>query len=94
MPGSSLYDFNPNSQEAEAGGSLGVLGQLGLQREFQDSQGCYTEKPCLENPNIVCLLKCNACVCVMHIRMYMYICVCMCVYETTTYIYTHSYIYS
>ena len=26
-----------------------VRGQLGLQSEFQDSQG-YTEKPCLEKP--------------------------------------------
>jgi hypothetical protein len=26
-----------------------VLGQPGLQNEFQDSQG-YTEKPCLEKP--------------------------------------------
>ena len=30
------YTFNPNTQEAEAGGSL-----------FEASQG-YTEKPCLE----------------------------------------------
>jgi hypothetical protein len=27
-----------------------VRGQLGLQSEFQDSQG-YTEKPCLKKPN-------------------------------------------
>jgi hypothetical protein len=29
---------------------FGVRGQLGLQSEFQDSQG-YTEKPCLKNKN-------------------------------------------
>ena len=33
------------TQEAEAG----RFGQPGLQREFQDSQGGYTQKPCLEN---------------------------------------------
>jgi hypothetical protein len=38
------------TQEAEAGGSLWVQGQSGLQSEFQDSQG-YTEKPCLEKQN-------------------------------------------
>lgn len=25
-------------------------GQPGLQSEFQNSQGCYTEKPCLKSP--------------------------------------------
>ena len=35
----------PALQEAEAGGSLSVRGQPGVQSEFQDSQG-YTEKTC------------------------------------------------
>jgi hypothetical protein len=38
--------LNPSAQEAEAGRSL--RGQPGLQRECQDTQGCYTEKTCLE----------------------------------------------
>jgi hypothetical protein len=33
-----------------------VLGQLGLQSEFQDSQG-YTEKPCLQKPKYVYILR-------------------------------------
>ena len=44
------HSFNPSTKEAEAGRSLWVQGQPGLQSEFQDSQG-YTEKPCLEKPN-------------------------------------------
>jgi hypothetical protein len=40
--------FNPTAQETEARRSLWVWGQPHLLREFQDSQGCYTEKPCLE----------------------------------------------
>ena len=40
--------FNPSSQEAEAGRSLCIQGQPGLQSEFQDNQGCHTEKPCLK----------------------------------------------
>jgi hypothetical protein len=40
------HAFNPSTREAEAGGSLWVKTQSGLQSEFQDSQG-YTEKPCL-----------------------------------------------
>jgi hypothetical protein len=40
--------FNPIAQKAEAGRSLSSR-QLGLQGEFQDSQG-YTQKPCLEKP--------------------------------------------
>jgi hypothetical protein len=40
--------FKPSTQEAEAGGSLPVRGQPGLQSEFQDSQG-YTEKLVSEN---------------------------------------------
>lgn len=31
-----------------AGRSLWVRGQPNLQSEFQDSQYCYTERPCLE----------------------------------------------
>ena len=46
------HTFNPNTQEAETGGSLLVRGQPGLQSLFQDNQGCYTEKPCLEKPEI------------------------------------------
>lgn len=42
--------FNPNTSEAEAGESLGVCGQLGLQSEFQDSHD-YTGKPFLEKPS-------------------------------------------
>jgi hypothetical protein len=33
------YDFNSSTQGTEAG-----RGQSGLQREFQDSQGCYIKK--------------------------------------------------
>jgi hypothetical protein len=40
------HTFNPSTWEAEAG-DFWVLGQPGLQSEFQDNQG-YTEKPCLE----------------------------------------------
>jgi hypothetical protein len=43
------HAFNPNTQEAEQV-DFWVLGQPGLQSEFQDSQG-YTEKPCLEKQN-------------------------------------------
>jgi hypothetical protein len=45
--GSDIY--RKCTQETEAGASLWVQGQPGLQSEFQDSQGC-TEKPCLEKP--------------------------------------------
>jgi hypothetical protein len=40
------HAFNPKTWEAEAGGSE-FEASLGLQSEFQDSQG-YTEKPRLE----------------------------------------------
>jgi hypothetical protein len=40
----NLYSSNPSTQEAEAGGSLWVQGQSGLQNEFQDSQG-YIVRP-------------------------------------------------
>jgi hypothetical protein len=39
--------FNPSTQEAEAGRSLRVQGQPGLQIKFQDSQ-VYTEIPYLK----------------------------------------------
>ena len=42
-----VHIFNLSTWEVEAGGSLRVQGQPGLQSEFQDSQG-YTQKPCLE----------------------------------------------
>ena len=42
--------FDLSTQEAEAGESLPVRGQPGLQNKFQDSQG-YTEKPCLKKTN-------------------------------------------
>ena len=32
-----VHVFNPSTREAEAGGSLSVQGQPGLQSEFQDS---------------------------------------------------------
>ena len=41
-----VHSFNPGTQEAEEGGSLGSR-LPGPQNEFQDSQG-YAEKPCLE----------------------------------------------
>jgi hypothetical protein len=43
QPGVVAHAFNPSTREAEAGG----FRLLGLQSEFQDSQG-YTEKPCLK----------------------------------------------
>ena len=42
--------FNPSTREAEAGGSLWVRGQPGLQIECQDRLQSYTENPCLEKP--------------------------------------------
>ena len=41
------HTFNPSTQEVEAGRSLWVQGQPGLQSELQDSQD-YTVKPYLE----------------------------------------------
>jgi hypothetical protein len=46
-----MHTFNPRTPEAEAGGSLLVQGQTGLQIKYQDSQ-VYTEKPCLESSQI------------------------------------------
>jgi hypothetical protein len=37
-----VHTFNPSTREAEAGGSLGIQGQPGLQSKFQDSQS-YTK---------------------------------------------------
>jgi hypothetical protein len=45
--GMVVYAFNPSTQEVEEGGFLWVRDQLGLQREFQDSQNC-SEKLYLE----------------------------------------------
>ena len=42
-----LHTFNPSSWEAEAGGSLWIRGQPGLQNELQDRED-YTEKPYLK----------------------------------------------
>jgi hypothetical protein len=39
------HAFDPSTMEAEASGLLFVQGQLGTQRESQESQD-YTEKPC------------------------------------------------
>lgn len=36
-----------NASTQEVGESLYIQGQPGLQSEFQDTQDCYTEKPCL-----------------------------------------------
>ena len=69
-----VWDFNPNTWNTEAGGSLWVQGQPGLQSEFQDSQDCYTEKPCLKrtknkqkNLYFICMpahnLICFTCMC-------------------------------
>jgi hypothetical protein len=44
------HTFNPSTPEAEAGGSLRMWGQPGLQNEFQDSQG-WAEKPHLKKQN-------------------------------------------
>ena len=43
-----VYPFNPSTWETEAGGPLWVQGHPGLQSKFQDTQDCYTEKPCLK----------------------------------------------
>ena len=45
-----VYVFNPSTWEADAGVSLFVQSQPGLQSKFQNSQG-YTEKPCPEKQN-------------------------------------------
>jgi hypothetical protein len=54
------HAFDPSTWEAEASEDFWVLGQPGLQSEFQDSQD-YTEKPCLENKCMyVCMYVCMA----------------------------------
>ena len=45
-----VYTFNPSTWEAEAGRSLWVQGQPGLQSEFQYSWG-HTENLSLEKQN-------------------------------------------
>ena len=50
---SSGHTFSPRTRETEADRSLLVQGQPGLQSGFQDSHGCYTEKPCLEKKRAV-----------------------------------------
>ena len=45
------HAFNPSTREAEAGGSLWVPGQPGLQSEFPDRSQSYTEKPCPKKTN-------------------------------------------
>jgi hypothetical protein len=48
------HDFSPSI--LEAGESLWVQSQSGLQSEFQDSQG-YTEKPYLKKPTTITTTK-------------------------------------
>lgn len=40
---------------------LCVQDQPGLQSQFQSSQSCYTEKPCLEKPDYLYIDKCDCC---------------------------------
>lgn len=42
-----MHTFNPSSWEAEAN-SVSLRLVWSTKREFQDSQGCYIEKPCLK----------------------------------------------
>jgi hypothetical protein len=44
-----VHMFTLSTWKAEAGRSLWIQSQSGLQSEFQDSQS-YTETPCLEKP--------------------------------------------
>lgn len=46
-PGMVVRVFSPSILKAEADRPLWVPGQPDLQNVFKDSQGCYTEKPCL-----------------------------------------------
>jgi hypothetical protein len=48
--GMMVHAFRLSTWEAEAGGSLWIWGQLGLEWVFQESQG-YTEKSCLKKQN-------------------------------------------
>jgi hypothetical protein len=45
-----VYVFHHSTQEAEAGGTLCVWGQPGLQSQFHDSQS-YIERTCLHVSN-------------------------------------------
>jgi hypothetical protein len=47
-----VHAIHSSAQEAEAGRSLWVWGQPGLQSEFQGSQ-VYVERPCLNQNCIV-----------------------------------------
>jgi hypothetical protein len=49
MLGMAVHTFNTSTREAEAGESLEVEGQPGLQSKFQNTQG-YKKKPCLKSP--------------------------------------------
>ena len=53
-----MHSFNPSTLEAEAGGSLWVQGQPGLQNEFQNSQG-YIAKTWLKKKKKKKKLKTN-----------------------------------
>ena len=44
-----VHAFHPSTQEAEAGGSLCILGHTVLNTEFQGIPG-YVERPCLKSP--------------------------------------------
>ena len=43
-----VHVFNPNAQEAEAGGSIWIQSQPGLQSEFQERLQSYTKNPVLK----------------------------------------------
>jgi hypothetical protein len=43
-----VHTFNLRTLEAEVGRSLWVWSQSEQKNQCQESQGCYTEKPCLE----------------------------------------------
>lgn len=47
----AVHTFNSSTPEAKAGRSLWAQDQPDLHREFQDSQGCHTEKHGFEKPN-------------------------------------------
>jgi hypothetical protein len=50
MLGVVAHAFNPPALGRQRQADFWVLGQPGLQSEFQDSQG-YIEKPCFEKTN-------------------------------------------
>ena len=45
------HTLDPSTWETEAGGSLWVWGQPGLQSKFQDRQSCYTENSVSKKQN-------------------------------------------